>query len=132
MDCSTTNNKNADWLPDFDIELLFHKIYDKVQCSKCNLPSALRKIIKTDVTKCLFPAGYTNAQKEAWKKSKGIERKVQDKSKRKETVKSQAQINKESTLAQEIKNIRANGLSIRKIAQQKGISDKTVQKYLKM
>ena len=132
MDCKATNNKNADWLPDFRIELLFHKIYDKVQCSKSNLSKALRNIRRTSVTKCLFPANFTKAQKEAWKESKGITRKVQDKNKRKDTVKSQAQIAKESTLAQEIKNLRANGLSIRKIAQQKGISDKTVQKYVKM
>ena len=132
MDCKATKNKNADWLPDFKIELLFHKIYDKVQCSKSNLSKALRNIKRTDVTKCLFPAGYTKAQKEAWKESKGIVRKTQDKSKRKETVKSQAQITKESTLALEIKSLRANGLSIRKIAQQKGISVNTVQKYIKM
>ena len=124
MDCKATNNKNADWLPDFRIELLFHKIYDKVQCSKSNLSKALRNIKRTDVTKCLFPAGYTKAQKEAWKESKEIVRKKSEKS--------QKQITKESTLALEIKNLRANGLSIRKIAQQKGISDKTVQKYLKM
>ena len=124
MDCKATKNKNADWLPDFRIELLFHKIYDKVQCSKSNLSKALRNIKRTDVTKCLFPAGCTKAQKEAWKESKEIVRKKSEKS--------QKQITKESTLAQEIKNLRANGLSIRKIAQQKGISDKTVQKYLKM
>ena len=123
MDCSNTNNKNADWLPDFDIELLFHKIYDKVQCSKCNFSSALRKITRTDVTKCLFPAGYTKAQKEAWKKNKGIERKKNEKSRE--------QINKENSLAQEINKLKGDGLSIRKIAQQMGISDKTVQKYLK-
>ena len=131
MDSSTTNNKNADWLPDFNIELLFHKIYNRVQCSKSNLSSALRKIIRTDVTKCLFPAGYTKAQKEAWKKSKGIERKVQDKSLRKKHEKSREQINKENSLAQEINKLKGDGLSIRKIAQQMGISDKTVQKYLK-
>ena len=124
MDCNTTKNKNADWLPDFKIELLFHKIYDKVQCSKSNLSKALRNIRRTDVTKCLFPANFTKAQKEAWKESKEIVRKKSEKS--------QKQITKESALAQEIKNLRANGLSIRKIAQQKGISDKTVQKYLKM
>ena len=124
MDCKATNNKNADWLPDFKIELLFHKIYDKVQCSKSNLSKALRNIKRTDVTKCLFPANFTKAQKEAWKESKEIVRKKSEKS--------QKQITKESTLAQEIKNLRANGLSIRKIAQQKGISVNTVQKYLKM
>ena len=130
MDSSNTNNKNADWLPDFDIELLFHKIYDKVQGSKCNLSKALRNIIRTDVTKCLFPAGYTKAQKEAWKASKGIERKVQDKSKRKKHDKSREQINKENSLAQEINKLKGDGLSIRKIAQQMNISVNTVQKYL--
>ena len=121
MDFSTTNNKNADWLPDFEIELLFHKIYDKVQCSKGNLSKALRNIIRTDVTKCLFPAGYTNAQKEAWKESKGIERKKHEKSRE--------QINKENSLAQEINKLKGDGLSIRKIAQQMNISVNTVQKY---
>ena len=123
MDSEATKNKNADWLPDFDIELLFHKIYDKVQCSKCDLSSALRNIIKTDVSKCLFPAGYTKAQKEAWKESKKIVRKKHNKSRE--------QINKENSLAQEINKLKGDGLSIRKIAQQIGISDKTVQKYLK-
>ena len=119
MDCSTTKNKNADWLPDFEIELLFHKIYNKVQSSKSDFSRALRNIIRTDVTKCLFPDGYTKAQKEAWKESKGIERK-----------KSREQINKENSLAQEINKLRGDGLSIRKIAQQMNISVNTVQKYL--
>ena len=122
MDNTITNNKNADWLPDFEIKLLFNKIYNKVQCSKCNFSSALRNIIRTDVNKCLFPAGYTKAQKEVWKKSKGIERKKNEKSRE--------QINKENSLAQEINKLKGDGLSIRKIAQQMGISDKTVQKYL--
>ena len=138
MDFSTTNNKNADWLPDIDIELLFHKIYDKVQCSKSNWSSALRKITRTDLNKCLFPAGYTKAQKEAWKDSKGIERKVQDKSKRKvqdkskrkKHDKSREQINKENSLALEINKLKGDGLSIRKIAQQMNISVSTVKRYL--
>ena len=138
MDFSTTNNKNADWLPDIDIELLFHKIYDKVQCSKSNWSSALRKITRTDLNKCLFPAGYTKAQKEAWKVSKGIERKVQDKSKRKvqdkskrkKHDKSREQINKENSLALEINKLKGDGLSIRKIAQQMNISVSTVKRYL--
>ena len=130
MDFSTTNNKNADWLPDFEIALLFRKIYNKVQSSKSDLSKALRNIIRTDVTKCLFPAGYTKAQKEAWKESKGIERKVQDKSKRKKHEKSREQINKENSLAQEINKLKGDGLSIRKIAQQMNISANTVQKYL--
>ena len=122
MDSSTTNNKNADWLPDFNIELLFHKIYDRVQGSKSNFSSALRKITRTDLTKCLFPAGYTKAQKEAWKYSKRIERKKNEKSRE--------QINKENSLAQEINKLKGDGLSIRKIAQQMNISVNTVQKYL--
>ena len=105
-----------------DIELLFHKIYDKVQCSKCNWSSALRKITRTDLNKCLFPAGYTKAQKEAWKVSKGIERKKHDKSRE--------QINKENSLAQEINKLKGDGLSIRKIAQQMNISVSTVKRYL--
>ena len=130
MDCKATNNKNADWLPDFKIELLFHKIYDKVQCSKSNLSKALRNIKRTDVTKCLFPAGYTKAQKEAWKESKGIVRKVQDKTKRKETVKSQKQITKESTLAQEIFRLKGEGKLTKDIASLLNISTKTVSRYL--
>lgn len=122
MDCKATNNKNADWLPDFNIELLFHKIYNKVQSSKSDFSKALRNIRRTDLTKCLFPAGYTKAQKEAWKISKGIERKKHDKSRE--------QINKENTLAQEINKLKVDGLSIRKIAQQMNISVNTVQKYL--
>ena len=122
MDSKATKNKNADWLPDFEIELLFHKIYDKVQCSKSNLSSALRKIIKTDVTKCLFPAGYTKAQKEAWKKSKGIERKKHDKSRE--------QINKENSLAQEINRLKGDGKLTKDIAVLLNISTKTVSRYL--
>ena len=122
MDNSTTNNKNADWLPDFDIELLFHKIYDKVQCAKSNLSKALRNITRTDLSKCLFPAGYTKAQKEAWKESKEIVRK--------ETVKSQAQINKESTLAQEIFKLKGEGKLTKDIAALLNISTKTVSRYL--
>ena len=122
MDCSTTNNKNADWLPDFDIELLFHKIYDKVQCSKSNLSKALRNIIRTDVTKCLFPAWYTKAQKEAWKNSKGIERKKNEKSRE--------QINKENSLAQEINKLKGEGKLTKDIAALLNISTKTVSRYL--
>ena len=94
------------------------------------MSSALRKIIRTDVTKCLFPAGYTKAQKEAWKVSKGIERKVQDKSLRQKHEKSREQINKENSLAQEINKLKGDGLSIRKIAQQLNIGVSTVQRYL--
>ena len=122
MDCKATKNKNADWLPDFRIELLFHKIYDKVQCSKSNLAKALRNIKRTDVTKCLFPAGYTKAQKEAWKESKEIVRKKSEKS--------QKQITKESTLAQEIFKLKGEGKLTKDIAALLNISTKTVSRYL--
>ena len=122
MDCKATNNKNADWLPDFKIELLFHKIYDKVQCSKSNLSKALRNIKRTDVTKCLFPANFTKAQKEAWKESKEIVRKKSEKS--------QKQITKESTLAQEIVRLKGEGKLTKDIAALLNISTKTVSRYL--
>lgn len=122
MDCKATNNKNADWLPDFRIELLFHKIYDKVQCSKSNLSKALRNIKRTDVTKCLFPANFTKAQKEAWKESKEIVRKKSEKS--------QKQITKESTLAQEIFKLKGEGNLTKDIAALLNISTKTVSRYL--
>ena len=122
MDCKATKNKNADWLPDFRIELLFHKIYDKVQCSKSNLSKALRNIKRTDVTKCLFPANFTKAQKEAWKESKEIVRKKSEKS--------QKQITKESTLAQEIFRLKGEGKLTKDIASLLNISTKTVSRYL--
>ena len=122
MDCNATKNKNADWLPDFRIELLFHKIYDKVQCSKSNLSKALRNIKRTDVTKCLFPASFTKAQKEAWKESKEIVRKKSEKS--------QKQITKESTLAQEIFKLKGEGKLTKDIAALLNISTKTVSRYL--
>ena len=122
MDCKATKNKNADWLPDFKIDILFHKIYDKVQCSKSNLSKALRNIKRTDVTKCLFPAGYTKAQKEAWKESKEIVRKKSEKS--------QKQIIKESTLAQEIFRLKGEGKLTKDIASLLNISTKTVSRYL--
>ena len=122
MDCNTTKNKNADWLPDFRIEILFHKIYDKVQCSKSNLSKALRNIRRTDVTKCLFPANFTKEQKEAWKESKEIVRKKSEKS--------QKQITKESTLAQEIFKLKGEGKLTKDIASLLNISTKTVSRYL--
>ena len=122
VDNTITNKKNADWLPDFEIKLLFNKIYNKVQCSKCNFSSALRNIIRTDVNKCLFPAGYTKAQKEAWKKSKGIERKKNEKCRE--------QINKEKSLAQEINKLKGEGKLTKDIAALLNISTKTVSRYL--
>lgn len=122
----------VDWIPDFSLEYMFTRVYTKVQGVKTDLSKALKKIKPTRITRIMYVKGTSKSAKDKWKESKGIERKTQDKSKRKDTVKSQAQIIKENTLAQEIKNLKANGVSIRKIAQQKGISDKTVQKYLKM
>lgn len=122
MDCKATKNKNADWLPDFRIEILFHKIYDKVQCSKSNLSKALRNMRRTDVNKCLFPANFTKEQKETWKESKEIVRKKSEKS--------QKQITKESTLAQEIFKLKAEGKLTKDIAALLSISTKTVSRYL--
>ena len=113
-------NSNVDWIPGFTLEYMFTRVYTKVQGVKIDLSKALKKIKPTRITRCMYVKGLSKSAKDKWKESKGIERN-----------KSQKQISKESTLALEIKNLRANGLSIRKIAQQKGISDKTVQKYLK-
>ena len=124
-------NSNVDWIPDFTMEYFFSRVYTKVQGVKTDLSKALKKIKPTRITRCMYVKGLSKSAKDNWKASKGIERKTQDKSKRKDTVKSQAQVVKESTLALDIKNLKANGLSIRKIAQQKGISVNTVQKYLK-
>ena len=124
-------NTDVDWINGFTMEYFFNRVYTKVQGVKTDLSKALKKIKPTRITRCMYVKGLSKNAKDKWKESKGIERKAQDKSMRKDTVKSQAQVVKESTLAQEIKNLRANGLSIRKIAQQKGISVNTVQKYLK-
>ena len=124
-------NSNVDWIPDFSLEYMFTRVYTKVQGVKTDLSKAMKKIKPTRITRCMYVKGLSKKAKDDWKASKGIERKVQDKSLRKDTVKSQAQVVKESTLAQEIKKLRASGLSIRKIAKQKGISVNTVQKYLK-
>lgn len=121
----------VDWIPDFTMEYFFSRVYTKVQGAKTDWSKALKKIKPTRITRIMYVKGTSKSAKDKWKESKGIERKAQDKSKRKDSVKSQAQITKEYTLAQEIKKLRVNGLSIRKIAQQKGISVNTVQKYLK-
>ena len=122
--------ENGDWLPNFSLEMLFNKLYKKVQGAKKNWRQALGNIRPTNITRCMYPSWFTKEDEAKWKESKGIERKVQDKSKRKKHEKSREQINKENSLAQEINKLKGDGLSIRKIAQQMGISDKTVQKYL--
>lgn len=111
--------ENGDWLPNFSLEMLFNKLYKKVQGAKNNWLHALGNIRPTNISKCLFPSWFTNEDKAKWKESKGIERK-----------KSREQINKENSLAQEINKLKGDGLSIRKIAQQMNISVNTVQKYL--
>ena len=130
--------ENGDWLPNFSLEMLFNKLYKKVQGAKNNWRQALGNIRPTNITRCMYPSWFTKEDIAKWKESKGIERKVQDKSKRKvqdkslrkKHEKSREQINKENSLAQEINKLKGDGLSIRKIAQQMNISVNTVQKYL--
>ena len=113
---------NGDWIPDFSLEMLFNKLYKKVQGAKNNWSKALGNIRPTNISKCLFPSWFTKEDKAKWKESKGIERKKH--------VKSREQINKENSLAQEINKLKGDGLSIRKIAQQMNISVSTVKRYL--
>ena len=132
-------SNNSDWIPDFDLFKMLKKFYIKVQGAKVNWNKYLGYITPTkSINKCLFPKGYTKQQKDEWKESKGITRKVQDKSKRKsqvaalrkQTVKSREQLVKETTLALRINKLKEEGLSIRKIAKEIGIAVNTVQKYL--
>ena len=122
--------ENGDWLPNFSLEMLFNKLYKKVQGAKNNWLQALGNIRPTNITRCMYPSWFTKEDIAKWKESKGIERKVQDKSKRKKHEKSREQINKENSLAQEINKLKGDGLSIRKIAQQMNISVSTVKRYL--
>ena len=140
-------SNNSDWIPDFDLFKMLKKFYIKVQGAKVNWNKYLGYITPTkSINKCLFPKGYTKQQKDEWKESKGITRKVQDKSKRKQqdkskrkvqdttkrkqTVKSRDQQVKEVTLALEINKLKQSGVSIRKIAQNLNIGVSTVQRYL--
>ena len=116
-------NSNVDWIPGFSLEYMFTRVYTKVQGAKTDWSKALKKIKPTRITRCMYVKGTSKSAKDKWKESKGIERK--------KNVKSQKQSDKESTLALEINKLKQNGSSVRKIAQQMGISDKTVQKYLK-
>ena len=131
-------NSDVDWIPGFSVEYMFTRVYTKVQGAKTDWSKALKKIKPTRITRCMYVKGQSKKAKDDWKEKKGIERKPQDKSKRKtqdiekrkQHTKSRDQQVKEVTLALEINKLKQNGLSIRKIAQQLGISDKTVQKYI--
>lgn len=124
---------NKDWIRDFDIKLFFTRFYKKVLGAKNNWGKYLKRIWRTSITKCMYPKGTSSKDKEAWKKSMGISRKqhkTQDTTKRKQTVKSREQFVKEVTLKIEVNKLKEKGLSIRKIARELKISDKTVQKYI--
>lgn len=129
---------NKDWIRDFDIKLFFTRFYKKVLGAKNNWGKYLKRIWRTSITKCMYPKGTSSKDKEAWKQSKGIVRKVQDKTKRKpqdtekrkQHTKSREQFVKEVTLKIEVNKLREKGLSIRCISRELNISDKTVQKYI--
>ena len=129
---------NKDWIRDFDIKLFFTRFYKKVLGAKNNWGKYLKRIWRTSVTTCMYPKGTSSKDKEAWKASKGISRKTQDKSKRKsqdatkrkQTVKSREQFVKETTLKIEVNKLKDSGLSIRKISRELKISVNTVQKYI--
>ena len=112
-------NSEVDWIPGFTLEYMFSRVYTKVQGAKTDWSKAMKKIKPTRITRCMYVKGQSKKQKDDWKESKGIER-----------SKSKAQTDKENKLALEIKNLRANGLSIRKIAQQLNIGVSTVQRYI--
>lgn len=118
-------NSDVDWIPGFTIEYMFSRVYTKVQGAKTDWSKALKKIKPTRITRCMYVKGQSKKAKDDWKERKGIQRKE-----RKENVKSQAQISKECTLALEIKKLKQNGLSIRKIAQELNVGISTVQRYL--
>ena len=113
-------NSDVDWIPGFSIEYMFSRVYTKVQDAKTDWSKTLMKIKPTKITRCMYIKGTSKKDKDNWKESKGI----------KKSKKSQKQISKESTLAQEIKSLKANGMSIRKIAQQLNVGVSTVQRYL--
>ena len=122
--------ENGDWLPNFSLEMLFNKLYKKVQGAKNNWRKALGNIRPTNITRCMYPSWFTKEDIAKWKESKGIERKVQDKSKRKKHDKSREQINKENSLAQEINKLKGEGKSTKDIASLLNISRMTVNRYL--
>lgn len=129
---------NKDWIRDFDIKLFFTRFYKKVLGAKNNWGKYLKRIWRTSVTTCMYPKGTSSIDKEAWKKSKGIVRKVQDKTKRKaqdktkrkETAKSRDQQIKEVTMVLEISKLKKEGKQIKDIASLLNVSPKTVSRYL--
>lgn len=129
---------NKEWIRDFDIKLFFTRFYKKVLGAKNNWGKYLKRIWRTSISKCMYPKGTSSKDKEAWKASKGILRKAQDKSKRKvqdtekrkQHTKSREQFVKEVTLKIEVNKLKEKGLSIRKIARELNISVNTVQKYI--
>ena len=112
-------NSNVDWIPDFTMEYMFTRVYTKVQGVKTDLSKALKKIKPTRITRCMYVKGLSKSAKDNWKASKGIERN-----------KSQKQISKESTLAQEIIKLKGEGKLTKDIAALLNISTKTVSRYL--
>lgn len=113
---------NGDWIYNFSLEMLFNKLYKKVQGAKNNLLRALENIRPTNISKCLFPSWFNDEDKSKWKESKGIERKKHEKSRE--------QINKENSLAQEINKLKGEGKSSKDIASLLNISRMTVNRYL--
>ena len=111
--------ENGDWLPNFSIQMLFNKLYKKVQGAKNNWLHALGNIRPTNITRCVYPSWFTKEDIAKWKESKGIERK-----------KSREQINKENSLAQEINKLKGEGKSTKDIASLLNISRMTVNRYL--
>ena len=115
-------NTNVDWIPGFTVEYMFTRVYTKVQGAKTDWSKALKKIKPTRITRCMYVKGQSKKAKDDWKERKGIERKS--------NIKSRVQTDKENLLALEIKKLKDNGLSIRKIAQHLNIGVSTVQRYL--
>ena len=98
-------SNNSDWIPDFDLFKMLKKFYIKVQGAKVNWNKYLGYITPTkSINKCLFPKGYTKQQKDEWKESKGITRKVQDKSKRKQQDKSKRKVQDTTKRKQTVKS----------------------------
>ena len=134
-------NSDVDWIPGFSVEYMFSRVYTKVQGAKTDWSKALKKIKPTRITRCMYVKGQSKKQKDDWKERKGIDRKVQDKSKRKkhkaqdttkrkQTVKSRDQQVKEVTLALEINKLKKEGKQIKDIASYLNVSTKTVSRYL--
>ena len=113
---------NGDWIPNFNLEMLFNKLYKKVQGAKNNWLQALGNIRPTNISKCLFPSWFNDEDKAKWKMDKGIERKKHKKSRE--------QMNKENSLAQEINKLKEEGKSTKDIASLLNISRMTVNRYL--